>query len=106
METEQRPGESKHKAFRTGGPTRPSSPTGMSGGASAALSTPDAPVPVRRSWSAGRILLSSGIRSGGQRPSWGNGPSMRFLSAMTGDSRRGSTRVSGAGSEENSRETT
>jgi hypothetical protein len=55
---------------------------------SAALSTPDAPVPVRRSWSAGRMSLSSGIRSGRQWPSWGNGSSMRFLSAMTGDSRR------------------
>ena len=74
METEQPPGESRHEAVPDWWPYAAEFPHWHVWRASAALSTPDAPVPVRRSWSAGRMLLSSGIRSGGQRPSWGNGP--------------------------------
>ena len=50
--------------FRIGGLTRPSSPTGMYGGACAACCTPGGRAPVHRRWYVARTWWISEIRSG------------------------------------------
>lgn len=50
--------------FRIGGLTRPSSPTGMYGGACAAWYTPGDHAPVHQRWYEGRAWWISEIRSG------------------------------------------